>query len=153
MANEKELSPPDLASIRAAKSRIAEIAMRTPLIRLNVDEGPAEIYLKMENLQPIGSFKLRPAANAILNAPAGARAEGVYTASSGNMAQGVAYSAAHLGIHATVLLPEHAPKVKIDALKRLGATIRHLSDEAWWDVLLQHGHFLRHVVRVDLCLS
>ena len=136
----KELSPPDLESIRAAKSRIAKVAVRTPLIRLNVDEAPAEIYLKMENLQPIGSFKLRPAANAILSAPAETRALGVYTASSGNMAQGVAWLAAYLGIPGTVLLPDHAPQVKIDALKRLGATIKHLSDEDWWEVLFQHGH-------------
>ncbi len=134
------LKPPLLDSIRAAQKRLAGIAVRTPLIRLNVDHAPAEIYLKMENLQPIGSFKLRPAANAILSAPSEATADGVYTASSGNMAQGVAYSAMKLGMKATVLLPGHAPDAKVEALKRQGATIKHLPDDDWWNVLRNHGH-------------
>ena len=134
------LKPPTLDDIRAAQKRIAGIAIRTPLIRLNVENAPAEIFLKMENLQAIGSFKVRPALNAIVSAPADATAAGVYTASSGNMAQGVAYSALRLGLKATVLLPYHAPEVKIAALKRQGAIIRHLSDEDWWKVLMDHGH-------------
>jgi threonine dehydratase len=133
------LRPPDLDAIRAAQSRIAGVALRTPLIRLNVDDAPADIYLKLENLQPIGSFKVRPAANAILKLPHEQRAKGVYTASSGNMGQGVAYAARALGIEGTVMLPAHAPQVKIDALQRLGATIRNLSDEDWWQVLINHG--------------
>jgi len=139
MTSSTPLQAPDLAAIRAAQERIAGVALRTPLIRLNVDDAPAEIYLKLENLQPIGSFKVRPGANAILKLPPQQRAAGVYTASSGNMAQGVAYAARALGIEATVLLPAHAPQVKIDALQRLGATIRHLSDADWWQVLLNHG--------------
>ncbi len=54
-----ELEPPSLAEIRAARERVAGIARRTPLVRLNVEDAPAEIHLKLENLQPIGSFKLR----------------------------------------------------------------------------------------------
>jgi len=135
-----KLSPPTLDAIREAQARIKGIAVRTPLIRLNVADAPAEIYLKMENLQPIGSFKIRPALNAILSAPEGATDKGVYTASSGNMAQGVAYSALQLGLKATVLLPAHAPEAKIEALKRQGATLKFLSDEDWWDVLINHGH-------------
>jgi threonine dehydratase len=135
-----ELSAPTLEEIRLAQKRIAGIALRTPLIRLNVDNAPGEIYLKMENLQPIGSFKIRPALNAILSAPAESTARGVYTASSGNMAQGVAYSALHLGLEATVLLPDNAPQGKIAALRRQGAIIKHLSHEDWWQVLLNHGH-------------
>ena len=126
-------------AIRTAQGRIAGIALRTPLIRLNVDEAPAEIYLKLENLQPIGSFKLRPATNAILGLSPQQRAAGVYTASSGNMAQGVVYAARALGIDSTVLLPAHAPRVKRDALQRMGAAIRDLSDEHWWQVLNRHG--------------
>ena len=139
MTTSAPLSVPDLEAIRSAQARIAGIALRTPLIRLNVDHAPAEIYLKLENLQPIGSFKLRPALSAILSLPPGIRAAGVYTASSGNMAQGVAWAARALGIEGAVLLPAHAPQVKIDALKRIGANIRHLSDEDWWRVLADHG--------------
>ena len=62
------LEPPTLAAVRAARQRIADHALRTPLVRLNVDDAPAEIYLKLENLQPIGSFKIRGAGNAILSA-------------------------------------------------------------------------------------
>ena len=138
------LRPASLDAIRAAQTRIAGIALRTPLIRLNVDDAPAEIFLKLENLQPIGSFKLRPAASAILALPAQQRAAGVYTASSGNMAQGIAYAARALGIDGTVMLPVHAPQVKIDAVKRFGGRIRQLDDEAWWRVLNEHGHPDQH---------
>ena len=83
--------------------------LRTPLIRLQVPECPAEIWLKLECLQPIGSFKIRGAANAIRSAPAGAVDRGVLTTSAGNMAQGVAWMARELGVPATVVAPEHAP--------------------------------------------
>lgn len=139
MSDATPLHLPNLGDIRAAQSRLAGLAVRTPLIRLNVDDAPADIYLKLENLQPIGSFKIRPAGNAILGLAPTLRAAGVYTASSGNMAQGVAYAARALGIEGTVLLPAHAPPVKIAALRRLGATIRHLNDEDWWRVLNEHG--------------
>jgi len=140
MIDSPKLALPSLDEIRAAHKRIAGLAVRTPLIRLNMEDGPAEIYLKMENLQPIGSFKIRPALNAILTAPANALLQGVYTASSGNMAQGVAYSAMKLGLKATVLLPGHASETKVAALERQGAIIKYLSDEDWWQVLLNHGH-------------
>ena len=78
----------ELAEIESARERIAGVALRTPLVRLQVDEAPAEIYLKLENLQPINSFKIRGATNAVLLAPPGERAKGLVTASAGNMAQG-----------------------------------------------------------------
>jgi len=134
------LSPPTLEEIRSASVRLRHLAIRSPLLRLNVDDAPAEIYIKMENLQPIGSFKLRPAGNAILNTPEEEIAHGVYTASSGNMAQGVAYAARRLGVPATVLLPENAAANKVAALERLGADIRFLPDAEWWRVIDQHGH-------------
>ncbi len=126
---------PDREAIRTAQSRLAGKVLRTPLVRLNADTGPSRIFLKMENLQPIGSFKLRPATNAILGLPEADRAGGVYTASSGNMAQGVAYAARSLGVESTVLLPEHAPTVKVEAVERLGARVRRMSDGDWWTVL------------------
>ena len=133
------LEPPKPEEIRAATDRIKAHAVRTPLIRLNVDLAQTEIYLKMENLQPIGAFKLRPAANAILNTAPELISEGVYTASSGNMAQGVAYVARTLGIPATVLLPQDAAATKVTSLELLSARICFLEDHQWWQVLADHG--------------
>ncbi|MFQ5660713.1 MAG: threonine/serine dehydratase [Gammaproteobacteria bacterium] len=134
------LEPVSLEAVHAAAERLKPVAVRTPLIPLNVEDAPAEIYLKLENLQPIGAFKIRPAGNAILNAPQEIIADGVYTASSGNMAQGIAYTARMLGIPASVLLPEDAASNKVQALQRLGAEIRYLPDSEWWQVLTDHGH-------------
>ena len=89
----KPLEPVPIEAIRAAQQRIAGLALRTPLVRLNVDDTPAEIFLKLECLQPIGSFKLRGAGNAMRQMTAADLAGGVYTASAGNMAQGVGYIA------------------------------------------------------------
>lgn len=133
------LKLPGLEEIRAAASRIQPYIVRTPLIRLNIDVPDTEIYLKMENLQPIGAFKVRPAANAVLNASPDSIVEGVYTASSGNMAQGVAYIARTLGLAATVLLPKDAAATKVASLERLGARICFLEDDKWWQVLADHG--------------
>jgi threonine dehydratase len=93
---------PSLAEIENARDVIAGSAIRTPLVQLNIREAPAEIYLKLENLQPIGSFKVRGAANAIGHMELGVLARGVLTASAGNMAQGVAWCARELGIRCTV---------------------------------------------------
>jgi threonine dehydratase len=134
------LRPVTLDEIRAASLRLRSLAVRTPLLRLNVDDAPAEIYLKMENLQPIGSFKIRPAGSAILNTAKEHLVHGVYTASSGNMAQGVAYAARKLGVPSTVLLPENAAANKVAALQRLGADIQFLPDKEWWQVISDHGH-------------
>src|SRR5690348_18501023 len=112
------LAPSTLEEIRAARTRIAGTVLRTPLVRLFVD-GPAEIWLKLECLQPIGSFKLRGATNAMrrLQAEAPERLHrGVYTASAGNMAQGVAWGARALDIPCTVLVPEPAPATQLAAI-------------------------------------
>lgn len=113
--------------------------MRTPLVRLSLD-SLAEIFLKLENLQPIGSFKLRGAGNAMAQAGARRLAGGVYTASAGNMAQGVAWNAQRLGVPCTVIVPEHAPQSKLDAIERLGGRIVKLPFERWWQVLVEHGY-------------
>ena len=107
------------------------MAIRTPLVRLHVD-APAEIWLKLENLQPIGSFKLRGAANAILSAPREAIAEGVVTTSTGNMAQGVAWMARELGVPATIVVPDNASMGKLAAVERLGGRIVRVPWERWW---------------------
>ena len=118
------VEPPTLADVRAARERLAGLVLRTPLVRLQVDDAPGEIYLKLECLQPIGSFKLRGATNAMALAGPEALRDGVYTASAGNMAQGVAWSARRLGLAATAIVPEHAPQAKLSALARLGAAGR-----------------------------
>jgi threonine dehydratase len=132
------IRPPTVDDVRAARERIASTVVRTPLIRLYVD-APAEIYLKLETLQPIGSFKLRGATNAIAMLSRDAFGQGVYTASAGNMAQGVAWGARALGVPCTVIMPNSAPSTKIDAVRRLGAEIVFLPYDEWWTTLVNHG--------------
>ena len=124
---------PGLEDITAARERLKGFAVRTPLVRWH--EGPAEIYLKLETLQPIGSFKIRGARNALATAPAGALDAGVFTASAGNMAQGVAWCARDLGVPCTVVVPDHAPATKLVAIARLGAVVIKVPFDRWWRVL------------------
>jgi threonine dehydratase len=126
----------DLAEIEAARERIAGAAIRTPLVRLHVQDAPAEIYLKLECLQPINSFKIRGATNAIMLATAAERAKGLVTASAGNMAQGVAWAARTLGVSATIVVPEHAPEAKLAAIERLGGRVLKLPYDDWWNVIV-----------------
>jgi threonine dehydratase len=130
------IRPIPIEDIRRAQERIRTLATRTPLLRLNVDDAPAEIFLKLENLQPIGSFKLRGAGNAIAMASQERLADGVFTASAGNMAQGVAWNARRLGIPCTVVVPDHAPETKLAAVRRLGGAIEKVPFSEWWDILL-----------------
>jgi threonine dehydratase len=132
------LEPVDIATIEAARDRIAGAAIRTPLVRMNVDDTPAEIFLKLENLQPIGSFKIRGAANAITEAGPDALRNGVYTASAGNMAQGVGWMARKLGIPFSVVVPDHAPATKLAAIERLGGSIVKVPFDEWWQVVTTH---------------
>ena len=125
-----------LAEIEAARERIAGAAVRTPLARLPGEDGPADISLKLENLQPISSFKIRGATNAVLLAPVSARAKGLVTASAGNMAQGVAWAARSLGVPATIVVPEHAPEAKLAAIARLGGRVLKLPYDEWWNVVV-----------------
>ena len=126
----------ELAEIEAARARIAGSVVRTPLVRLDVEDAPAEIYLKLENLQPINSFKIRGAANAVMLASASARARGLVTASAGNMAQGIAWMARELGVPATIVVPDHAPEAKIAAIERLGGRVLKVPYDAWWNVIV-----------------
>jgi threonine dehydratase len=126
---------PTLDEIRAAQRRIAGDVMRTPLVRLNAESEGAEIHLKLENLQPIGSFKLRGASNAMRLASPAELADGVWTASAGNMAQGVAWQARRLGLPCTVVAPDHAPETKRAAVERLGARIVLTPFAEWFEVL------------------
>jgi threonine dehydratase len=121
----------DLSEIHAARERIADSVMRTPLVQL--DE---RLWLKLECLQPIGSFKLRGALNAMRAQPA----QDVVTASAGNMAQGVAWAARELGVQATVVAPEHAPRAKLDAVERLGARVVLVPHEVWWETMVERRY-------------
>jgi threonine dehydratase len=123
-----------LAEIEAARGRLSGSIVRTPLVRLEVEDAAAEIYLKLENLQPIGSFKLRGAGNALLLASPEELERGVWTASAGNMAQGLAWWARCLGVHCTVVLPDTAPETKIAAIRRLGADMIPVTFEEWHEV-------------------
>ena len=123
---------PSLTDIQAARQMIKGSAIRTPLVKLNLKEAPAEIYLKLENLQPIGSFKIRGATNAIGHLSPETLARGVLTASAGNMAQGVAWRARELGIPCTVVAPNSAPDTKVKAVERLGGRVIKVPFEEWW---------------------
>jgi threonine dehydratase len=135
-----DLTLPSLDDIKAARERIARSAIRTPLVRLNVTDAPAEIYLKLENLQPIGSFKIRGAANAMARMSRETLAKGVLTASAGNMAQGVAWQARELGIPCTVVAPDTAPDTKVKAIERLGGRVIKAAFEEWWTVFQERAY-------------
>lgn len=124
--------PITLAPVEEARRNIQEIALRTPLVRCNA-EAPAEVYLKLENLQPIGSFKIRGAANVMALTPREKLAKGVLTASAGNMAQGVAFCARRMGIPATIIAPETAPATKIQAVERMGGRVIKAPFAEWWN--------------------
>ncbi len=126
----------ELAAVQAARERIADVAVRTPLVPLRLEGAPAEIHLKLETLQPVNSFKIRGAANAIRSTPDIERAGGLLTASAGNMAQGVAWVARELGLPATIAVPEHAPQAKLAAIERLGGRVVKLPYEEWWDAIV-----------------
>jgi len=134
------LAPIRLEEAEQARVRIASIASRTPLVRFDGETGGAETHLKLENLQPIGSFKLRGAANAMAIAGRDRCANGVYTASAGNMAQGVAWCARELGVRCQVVVPEHAPRAKTDAIARLGAEAIRVPFAEWWQALVEHRY-------------
>src|SRR5580692_12028742 len=123
--------PITLAQAQEARRNIASVALRTPLIRCNTD-APANLYLKLENLQPIGSFKIRGAANVMARTPRERLAGGVLTASAGNMAQGVAFCAQRIGVDATIIAPDTAPATKILAVERMGGRVIQVSFAEWW---------------------
>ena len=132
-------APLTLEEFQHAQNKIRGAAVRTPLVQLNVDLADTKIYLKLENLQPIGSFKLRGAINAMRSTDPERLKAGVWTASMGNMAQGVAWAAREMGIKATVVVPDDAARSKLAAMEELGASIRTIPRDAWFDLIL-HSH-------------
>ncbi|MDX6402347.1 MAG: threonine dehydratase [Gaiellaceae bacterium] len=124
-----------LEEIRRARERLGASVLRTPLVRF--DE---HVWLKLENLQPIGSFKLRGALSAVRAASASELAGGVVTASAGNMAQGVAWAAREAGVRATIIAPDAAPRAKLDAVERLGGEIISVPHEVWWQTMVERRY-------------
>src|SRR5881628_2632176 len=132
--------PISLRLIEEAKERIKGTVLRTPLVRLNVEHAPGEIFLKLENLQPTGSFKVRGASNAIALAGPDAKKRGVYTCSAGNMAQALAWRARQDKIPCTVIVPDNAPETKLEAIRRFGAKIIQASFDDVWKVVVTHNY-------------
>ena len=133
-STEINLDPPSLADIEAARERTRPNVVRTPLVPFYYEESPVELHLKLELLQPIGSFKLRGANNAMEAADRAALETGVWTASAGNMAQGVAWSARKLGVTCTVVVPDTAPETKLAAVERLGGKVVKTSVNEWAEI-------------------
>ena len=130
-----DVRPITLHEIEAARERIAGTIARTPLVKLEMGESYREIYLKLENLQPINSFKLRGAANAVAKVPLDRRARGVWTISAGNAGQGVAFAARRAGIPCTVVTIETAPDTKVERMRALGAKLVRASFDACWEAM------------------
>ncbi len=130
--------PVTLAEIEDARGRIAGTVVRTPLFRLEAGPGLPEIRLKLENLQPTNSYKLRGAVNAVAKLPEAARRCGVWTISAGNAGQGVAYAARQAGVPCSVVVLETAPAAKVERMKALGAKLIPASYDVAWRALDEH---------------
>ena len=137
--SERPLRNVPAGMIADARKYVYEAAIRTPVVRLNYD-GPGEIYLKLECLQPIGSFKIRGAYNAVRLLPQEQRRRGVWTVSAGNAAQGVALAAKKAGVPCQVLVMDTAPMAKLDAVRRLGGEIVQATYDQCWKALSDRAH-------------
>jgi threonine dehydratase len=128
-----------LAAVREAAGAVYGAAIRTPLVRVELDPPAPELYLKLEVLQPIGSFKIRGAFNAVRQLPPVALEAGVWTVSAGNAAQGVALAARRVGARCSVMVMDTAPETKIRAIERLGASIVRATYDECWRTVESHG--------------
>jgi threonine dehydratase len=154
----ERVQPVMLSDILAARTRLAGQALVTPVVACHAAPVGKTVRLKLENLQPIGSFKIRPIGTAVLSRPPGQLAAGIYTSSSGNSALGVAWMARQLGISGTAVVPENAPEAKLEKLRRLGARIDIRTVEEWWRAIRvgtlpeQQGVYI-DAVRDPACLA
>ncbi len=133
-----------LHDIQVAAGAIYDLVVRTPVIRLELPATTAhppttEIFLKLETLQPIGSFKIRGAHNAVRQLSADERRDGVWTVSAGNAGQGVALAARHAGVPCSVMVMDTAPRTKVEAIRRLGATLVTATYDECWQTVEAHG--------------
>jgi threonine dehydratase len=134
------MNPISIDEIIQAKKRIEGIVFRSPLVHFGVDDASADIYLKLENLQPTGSFKVHGAGNAVALLSKDERGRGVYTCSAGNMAQALAWHARRDRIRCSVIVPDTAPETKLLGLKRLDANIIQLPWAEVWQVMTTHQY-------------
>lgn len=141
---QKNAIPPvrriELKDIEDARERIRGTAIRTPLIQLRHQLDAPELWLKLENLQPINAYKLRGGANAVAMLDDESRNRGVWTVSAGNAGQGVAFAARAAGVACTILVIETAPKTKIARMEQLGAKLILAPYEVCWEAVRNH-HF------------
>ncbi|HLZ95189.1 MAG TPA: pyridoxal-phosphate dependent enzyme [Candidatus Dormibacteraeota bacterium] len=126
-----------IADVEAARRRLEGVVPRTPMIKLEADCG-AELWLKLECLQPVRSFKIRGAYNALALMADDELEAGVYTASAGNMALGLAWAARRRGVSCAVVVPDNAPRAKVNGIARLGAEIVKVTYDQWWEVFVTH---------------
>jgi threonine dehydratase len=130
---------PTLADVHAAAERLRGVAARTPTVPLHAYNVQSDIFLKLENLQPIGSFKLRGIFNAVAALSEERRAAGISTTSSGNTAQALAWSGSYFGVESRSLMPENAPESKIEAMRAYGGTPVLVTREHLFDYMANHG--------------
>jgi threonine dehydratase len=128
-----------LDEVRTAAEHIRGEVARSPLLRLETDGG-ADVHVKLENLQPLGSFKLRGAISSVAALEPERMSEGLSTASAGNMARAVAWLARRHGVPASVMVPDSAPEAKLEPLRTLGADVRRVPFEGWWQAMEAGGH-------------
>jgi threonine dehydratase len=126
---------PTLEDVEAARARLRGVAVRTPLLKLSAEIPGVNIYLKLENLQPWGSFKIRPAFNVLKSMDPQRMRGGVLTASAGNFGQGLAFAARQIGVPITVVVPEGSAATKAQALAELGAKVIRVPFDEWWTTL------------------
>ena len=144
------LQIPDINTVREARERISVFVIHTPLVKLDYP-GIGGIYLKLENRQPSGSFKIRCAANALLSMDPGELKQGIFTASAGNFALGLVYVGRELGLEITIYAPDTAAKSKLDKLVNMGARLQVVPFDQWWAMMenygsgLEGGHFIHPV--------
>ncbi|MEQ1929323.1 MAG: pyridoxal-phosphate dependent enzyme [Parvularculaceae bacterium] len=131
--------PITLDEIRQAKARTAGVTLRTPLVRLDLGQSGPDIRLKLENLQPTNSYKLRGAANAVAMLSESERRRGVWTISAGNAGQGVAFAARAAGVPCCVVVIDTAPQTKLDRMRALGARLIPVPFDVAWKALEEHA--------------
>ena len=130
-----EVQPVAMVNIEAARARLEGLSLVSPVVACGAAPAGKDIRLKLENLQPIGSFKIRPIGNAVLARAPAELTSGIYTTSTGNSALGVAWMARLLGIAATAVVPANAPEAKLEKLRRLGTRIDMRPIEDWWQAI------------------
>jgi threonine dehydratase len=127
-----EVKPVALPQIEAARARLEGLRLLSPVVACDAAPAGKMVHLKLENLQPIGSFKIRPIGNAVLARAPADLSSGIYTTSTGNSALGLAWMARRLGIAATAVVPVNAPEAKLEKLRRLGTRIQMRPVAQWW---------------------